>query len=354
MDDKKLNVEDTPLMLVRQYNKRWPDCYAMYKKFSPEYRKHIDVDAIHFMFSWLLSQNYRTSESIANQYATPLAATYLWKQYKVMYRFDRTLTDALYEQSSSMDNSDSIPLEILANMPFPCVYIQLDGFGWITEAGNRVDGFFSCIQPEPEDDRKCLCFVVCTVGMNEVTHYCLPLVGRTLGECLAEFSTHNSILRSDGTEYSEEELSFTKHKIEIQLKLCLQMLLYLLSFNRDEEEDALQKQENKKMRRRNKNWRSINRAEAIEVYKIGARVGAELRRAKAESGESTGHTGAKVPTHFRRGHWHHYWVGKLNSPERRLILKWLSPMLINKPKDGSDPEIPVVLHDVEGFIKEDI
>lgn len=36
---------------------------------------------------------------------------------------------------------------------------------------------------------------------------------------------------------------------------------------------------------------------------------------------------AKCP-HERRSHWHKYWVGKKNSEERRLVLKWLSSMRI--------------------------
>lgn len=36
---------------------------------------------------------------------------------------------------------------------------------------------------------------------------------------------------------------------------------------------------------------------------------------------------AKCP-HERRSHWHRFWIGKKNSDERRLILKWISSMKI--------------------------
>ena len=40
-------------------------------------------------------------------------------------------------------------------------------------------------------------------------------------------------------------------------------------------------------------------------------------------------TGKSKAPHSRRGHWHHYWVGKKDSGERRLILKWIAPTFVN-------------------------
>ncbi len=50
----------------------------------------------------------------------------------------------------------------------------------------------------------------------------------------------------------------------------------------------------------------------------------------AESSESEGTT---VRPHVRRAHWHSYWRGKLG--DRRRILGWISPLLINGDEAAS-------------------
>ena len=43
--------------------------------------------------------------------------------------------------------------------------------------------------------------------------------------------------------------------------------------------------------------------------------------------------------HVRSGHWHHYWIGARNSPERRRIVKWLESTTVNtKQRDN----LPIV------------
>lgn len=33
--------------------------------------------------------------------------------------------------------------------------------------------------------------------------------------------------------------------------------------------------------------------------------------------------------HSRKGHWHHFWIGKRDTEERKLVLKWVAPMFIH-------------------------
>lgn len=40
-------------------------------------------------------------------------------------------------------------------------------------------------------------------------------------------------------------------------------------------------------------------------------------------------TSASKHTHVRRGHWHSFWVGKRNSLDRRLIIKWVDSTIVN-------------------------
>ena len=70
----------------------------------------------------------------------------------------------------------------------------------------------------------------------------------------------------------------------------------------------------------------------------GTSVSASVRRSRHGS-----HT-AKRP-HMRRGHWHHFWTGPMDSAQdRKLVLKWLPPIFVGSSQDG---EMPVTLHKVK-------
>lgn len=75
-----------------------------------------------------------------------------------------------------------------------------------------------------------------------------------------------------------------------------------------------------------------NTLPAIENYIVAEREVALLRGYDYSSGigivTSTGKGRAKK-SHIRRGHWHHYWTGKRGSDERKLIVKFLMPVIVN-------------------------
>ena len=58
-------------------------------------------------------------------------------------------------------------------------------------------------------------------------------------------------------------------------------------------------------------------------------IGASLRVAWQRK-EAEGGTHAGPRPHVRRAHWHSYWTGPQAQLEwRKVILKWLSPILVN-------------------------
>lgn len=46
-------------------------------------------------------------------------------------------------------------------------------------------------------------------------------------------------------------------------------------------------------------------------------------------------------THVRRGHWHSFWVGKRNSPDRRLIIKWVNSTIVNASGRSNLPMLKI-------------
>jgi hypothetical protein len=77
------------------------------------------------------------------------------------------------------------------------------------------------------------------------------------------------------------------------------------------------------------------------VIEVGIRVGAALKRAKAQySSQGISGYGSRIP-HVRRAHYHHFWIGPKSKPD--LIAKWLPPIFVNIDKG----DIQTTLHQVK-------
>lgn len=63
-------------------------------------------------------------------------------------------------------------------------------------------------------------------------------------------------------------------------------------------------------------------------HDVGCRVGSELRAYERSKSERLPHQGGTVRPHMRRAHWHHYWTGPMDG-ERKLVLRWLPPTMVN-------------------------
>lgn len=44
---------------------------------------------------------------------------------------------------------------------------------------------------------------------------------------------------------------------------------------------------------------------------------------------------------MRSGHWHHYWRGKRNSENRRLVVNWIAPVFINASLADDDETVTI-------------
>lgn len=75
------------------------------------------------------------------------------------------------------------------------------------------------------------------------------------------------------------------------------------------------------------------------VWDVGMRIGPALRQAQLQNvGVEAGDSGKRPRAHVRRAHWHHYWTGPKNG-ERELILKWVSPTLVNMQSADDLPSV---------------
>lgn len=75
----------------------------------------------------------------------------------------------------------------------------------------------------------------------------------------------------------------------------------------------------------------------------GYRYGASIRKKKVNYEKSERNQDEQtefcikikrsLPSHTRRAHWHHYWIGP-KSGERKLILHWIAPVFVSGTESG--------------------
>lgn len=84
----------------------------------------------------------RYSPMDASAVAAELTACWMWRRNKVIYSFDRDLAAALVEQAADIKDTDTLPTDLLFNLPYPCIYIQTP----ISPLGDKYDGFWVWIE----------------------------------------------------------------------------------------------------------------------------------------------------------------------------------------------------------------
>ncbi len=68
----------------------------------------------------------------------------------------------------------------------------------------------------------------------------------------------------------------------------------------------------------------------MRKWDVGFRYGKAIKRTRQTERKAVPHEGshARKRTHVRKGHYHHFWRGSKDG-ERELILKWISPVVVN-------------------------
>jgi hypothetical protein len=269
-----------------------------------------------------------------------LTAAILWSRNKMIYRFDSTLEKTLATQSIE----GNIPTEALNYLPYPCVYIERD-----MNVGGYYDskGFFAWLDWNDSASEKLLrLHFLC--ANNICIQAIVPIIGNTIQNSLLRVSNKTTRGRNSFTPEIMGQSQVLKAYAE-----CVNLLLYLCSENPDMPDDAELRS------RRSRDYHGNPKRSA--AWDVGIRIGAALRKIAVPSYKSDNYndeepaSNTKEKTskrpHMRRAHWHSYWIGKRNSPSRKLILRWLPPTGVNLDEKG----LPTVISPVKSSdIKEGV
>lgn len=136
MPRKKVLDEPVPLRIVKQMSAVFPGCYDEVEKMRKNKGKNLpdwdDRCYIPINATLAIMDLYRDKKPNIGSFPAILAATAAWRRYKPIYKFDKDLFELLISEKDDM----IIPVEILQNLPYDCIYIDAE------DADKEYFGYF--------------------------------------------------------------------------------------------------------------------------------------------------------------------------------------------------------------------
>lgn len=254
-----------------------------------------------------------------------VAAVGTWSYTKNIYNFDNIFIDKLTDTITDKN----IPIDVLKRLPEYCCYINIENSP-IEYAGHKIFGFFVLFIQN--DENCCLCFY-CLAENDGMFGVFLNVEENTT---IKDQITKMPRVTSDGVieHFPIKTDEHVKRKTIFMQKL-LSIVLYLCSDKPDicnplSPGTSPHRPEPKKV----KGGMKLFPAQKPTIWEVGSNIGQALRNAASQR-EYQGGTHASPKAHIRRGHWHGYWTGP-RAGNRKFVLKWLHPMLINLTMDAAE------------------
>lgn len=335
--------KETPLKLVRMWEKMAPGCYNSldncYRAKSdgviswPDYCPLPIAAAATYLVSAI-----KLTDREAAMVCAELTACWAWRRQKVIYRFDPDIASALAEQAYGLKDTDVLPADALFHLPYPCVYIKAPG---ILE---HTDGFWAWVEHDVNRQESELRVQWVAETMDHSFAQVMHLIpGATIGDCVIDTAKTTQ-------EHTREPVDLSNPADSCRIILmAIQLLLYLTADNADVQDGDEAIDENgcdhgKAQGVERRKGGIKDKASEIRTKNVGVRIGAAYRRSCGTSKKVSGSCGGspKRP-HMRRGHWHHYWRGPKSGP-RELVLLWTPPTMIH----GDSADDAVTVYPVKG------
>lgn len=285
--------------------------------------------------------------------ATKVMAIANWRQYKYVYKFDEELMNLLFLQAEDFNELDRIPSSVLDTLPYPCIFIECalqytpekTTHGFFLYKSRRLDekgiNRLALMISFLFDDGKVAENYV-FLDKDESVKECINVVEMELEEYYEELKEIYKFSKEEAKELIKQTKPYRKFSI---LK-AIQLILYICAQNAEVTENPEQARIYKPKEQGKK-----DKFTDIKKWDVGVRIGQEIRmlgKIGEVEKELIEETGSLIESrrnpmrpHTRRGHWHHFWTGSRSNPEeRKLILKWIAPTMINVR--DADEDLPVV------------
>lgn len=341
-----------PLILTNQIGNKYPSIWTNIDKI---YERNVNNENVNYYTEFMqLITKYRSIGNIIGQshkgknnivaldrdvLSLPaiMDATYKWRIHKQIYKFTDEIENLLYDNDTDFD----IPIYILNSLPYDCIYIETNNLSY---KDKTIIGFFFY------KDYKSYTFVpiyedlshtnggfaydglnkemTLRDGLNSMMDLEKAIVKDKNG---VQMCNPVDMESSNGKTYREE--LFENSTISIFPKM-LQLVLYVCSNNAEIEENK----EHKAIAKRPKEKKFIkDKYREVQIWDCGNKISEKIRtflvankhNNSVISQRNSFGTGKSKSPHSRRGHWHHFWTGKIGTETRKLILKWVAPTFVN-------------------------
>lgn len=334
----------TPLKILNEYKNKYPDLFRIIDSVHRDRGNRIpdwDERCYAPIALTLSLQEHYGAKDIDNSFPHTVSALAGWRQYKQIYRFDRTL----YEELTKAEVDTILPVELLNNLPYNCFYIEIEQDG--------IDGYFVFYDDDCRNSESSIELRITIVFDNLPTFgLYVPLIkGKSIFESLTSIKEKDkfyiisalSQMRSDSPLAEEERIAIEKPDYILReyaslMSKFMQPIYYICSINADIKENPVFKETHRPINENN----IKDKFSEIQKWDVGFKISKMLSNVRnnsesisdknTDSGKSG--TGSRKRPHTRKAHFHHYWVGGKDS--RKLVLKWVSAMFINADDDNDN------------------
>lgn len=248
--------------------------------------------------------------------AQKIAALAPWRKKKVVYHIDRDLENMLRLQET--DDLQRIPDAVLMQLPELAIYIEFEEFARAGIAGMFVHLEHDVNNGDRElrllllfDTLQVMAIPIHLDGKNLLENY--DHTRFEAGQNVIEMFQNYEMGRYFNIVLGQKDVSKEYNKM---VSFLVNVVLYVIAENKDIQKNKMQESIYKETDRVKDKYSEIIR------WDLGYRIGDQIRK-----------TPQDVKAHVRKAHWHHYWTGPRNTPDRRkLILKWVAPTFVNWDK----------------------
>lgn len=345
---KSISNKCIPLELTKKMGEKYPGCWDMIEmmregKETGKLPSWDDICYVPIAATFPITSHgkeeevlsFRNLEAIID--AGMLAALAPWRLYKQIFEFATETEEILFYQASDC----AIPIEVLRNLPYPCIYIKI-------KTMTDVDGAFVFIENDMNTNRLELRIMV----VENDGDYILPIVihltpGGTIKDGIEEMKKEANRVKN---ELGLDRLVISKYRMNKEstefivnyASLIVQLILYICAQNKEVELDADQE----KIYKAPASEKYVkDRYSEIRKYNCGETIAKQIRGTYGKNvvsitymKQKSSEQGSTKRPHVRRGHWHHYWTGR--GEKKELILKWQSPTFIH-PEAYNDEDVKI-------------
>lgn len=240
--------------------------------------------------------------------AVLLAATAPWRFGRSIYLFDQTLASELW----AGEPVDDLPSEVLYRLPEWSMYVSF--------ADTQRAGCYAALEWESASGRPLFGLTM----EHPWTHYTVDRLNVFLDTPTINASKEALLALHRQAGKPEEYVEGLSDYLDIIAPLgarFLPLVAYLCSENADVVRRG-RSAGDVSIRRPNR-----ARSSTPVLWEVGWRIGPAIRVARDRHEPGAGGTRGSPRAHVRRAHFHHFWTGPRDG-QRRLVLRWLHPVLV--------------------------